>query len=285
MSWNSTVDTPNYAFSTEITRSAFIRTFDRLIPEAREQLKGEPYSLFLKTGLTIFDLAEYKGQTYGHIYKTLEERMHSPLSEDPQLATTRAAVEAWAKRYNLGVPWIYACIIYLLGCWKLGHDDARFYPDAMSVQPLLSHPLDQEVFSLRLSHHFKDFQVYDPVFESEFDFKKRFRETCKRFEDDYVQLMERIASDSGFPKYPKKDHLARHAEWAVLRQVCGYSAENIAAALGFAQPSVGEGLNSIFNAIKLTPRPLKHGRPKGKETKDERRERVNAEIQRLLNPA
>lgn len=268
------LDTPDSALSSNQVQCEFFRALNRLAPAVLEELNGAPLELFLKDQKA---LKAYGFYDWRHVLELTYYREPGELD----LTDLRKAIEAWAAKWQLSALWVYDCACETLARRFQGGDGKVFFTTGATFTPATS-PTSRAVFPEKLAAGFEGFMGYEPTFETAQDFKQRFEKVCNAVIDEHIAGQHREAASRNYTECRDKRKLEQHLEWVVLKQVYGYSAEDISNALGLSRISVKQALDDTFRLIQLEPRKLAPGRPKGDESKNERKARVEAEICRLL---
>lgn len=260
-------DTPDLATSTGYAQWEFFRVLNRLVPEVLEELHDEllPGYAEPRASLSNCDWLSWR------VLKNLTE---GPEPEEPGIVSVRGAIEAWATTWRISAPWVYGAACNTLEMWHRGSNRMVFLPDSIHKTPAT--PLySREGFPEKLMAAFEGFLGYEPTFETEAEFKRRFDSVYRPFLESHIAEQKKAAMERNYPEFPEKRKLHLHLEWVVLYQVREMSPEAIAARHDESRESVkgndekypvktdgrdvSRQVHKTLDLIKLEPRRPKRG--------------------------
>jgi hypothetical protein len=231
---------------TRQAQSFFFKKLRQIVPEVVEDLRGEPYELYLNFQ-----------------YEYENALVFNDLFVQPCFEPLLCRLKEWAGRWHLEADWCLLQAWYAFIWWESALDDPENYDanlheaddwTAYSASYERSANPDEQVFKF-------EYRTPDLSFRTIKDIKEEVREAFERELNEHLERLAALAKQRGFIDIPVKrgdDHFV----WLIQFQVQGWSMQKIANEYGAGRKTVEEGINAVAALIQLSRRdPLPSGRP------------------------
>jgi hypothetical protein len=169
---------------------------------------------------------------------------------EPAVEPLQQALDAWANKFNLSVPWVKATALNTMWTWE-----GAYYDHKPKANWIIPEPVDRGSQHLDEDEGYVELpDLYDLTVRTLGDLRKEYTAAFKEMLDARLRKLEGLAKKRGIP-IAKRGGTPAHFKWVVRFQVCDDPVLKIATDTKKSRKTVKEAIEGLLEFLDLPERP------------------------------